>query len=127
MRTIKFRGLYKKSFVYGNLIICDIEGNKTAQIEHSDFNEFRKWDVDIETVGQFTGLKDMNGKEIYESDLLKHNNNIYQVIHSKNQYVLLLKDCNLKSNWRSLEWCNNISKYIEIIGNIFMNPELLKS
>lgn len=82
-------------------------------------------DLPIVYVRQFTGLKDKNGKEIYDGYILKHNKKKFYIKYSKNQFVLLLKEVGSKTNWRSLEWCNNVSKYIEIIGNIYENPELL--
>ena len=80
----------------------------------------------VKAIIQFTGLLDKNGKEIFEGDILRHNNSLYYVKFSSNQFVLLLKQVGSKTNWRSLEWCNNVKKYIEIIGNIYENPELLK-
>jgi hypothetical protein len=74
---------------------------------------------------QFAELQDKNDKDIYEGDILKHNDNLYYIKFSKNQRVLLLRMIDSKTNWRSLEWCNNVKKYIEIIGNIHENPELL--
>ena len=71
---------------------------------------------------QFTGLLDKNGKEIYESDVLK----IYYEGNQRSylKKVKWLNDPINKGRWDALDNCVFIS--CEVVGNIYENPELLE-
>lgn len=131
MRTIKFRGksIDGKEWLYGDLVSSADE--KRFAILVNDKESYDECEVDPETVGQFTGLMDKNGAEIYEGDIIGcHNPRIKHLIfynEKQGRYMAALNGdiendfvgvCGLDdSRW-------NGSK--KVIGNIYDNPELLK-
>ena len=123
MREIKFRGLsLTGDWIYGNL---DNQVNM-VEIFNRDDGMFSKSVVMPKTIGQYTGLKDKDGKEIYEGDILQlPKGGIRYVKWSHTFKLFVLVDPTGK------EIPMNISNYatelIKIIGNIFENKELLKT
>jgi uncharacterized phage protein (TIGR01671 family) len=79
---------------------------------------------DVEDWQQFTGLRDKNGKEIYEGDIVRFRTHlekmrIMQVGYNDLSCRFTLTD---KDGWHTFAHFN----HLEVIGNIYENPELLK-
>ena len=83
-----------------------------------------------DTICQCTGLKDKNGKLIWENDIVKdENGNLYKAFWQNNYYQfswICINSDKLPIGAKRNLW--NIKSFeIEVIGNIFDNPELLES
>ena len=129
MRTIKFRGkpiqgdhLYE-NFVYGNLAkYASGVYNILVPIQWG----FENYEIDPETIGQFTGLYDCEGKEIFEGDILRFGNSKCGVCEVKwDESIAAFCICfYFKDEIGSRPLGGGVE--FAIIGNIHDNPELLK-
>ena len=72
---------------------------------------------------QYTGLKDMWEKEIYEGDIVTLHNSRYKVIFNMEQARFVLRDDKFEME---IPFTNNNNERMEIIGNIYENPELME-
>lgn len=130
MRTIKFRGksILTDEWLYGDLVHS--ADNKRFGILVNDKGSYDECEVAPETVGQFTGLYDKNGKEIYEGDILywDDNNRLYVVTFESGMFYASVKECN--EGFFGGFPLHQLTEYdygkCEIVGNIHDNTELLK-
>lgn len=142
MREILFRGKainrengffttnYRNGdWVYGLITKLYDDRFKTLPAEMTNTDGVRGIDIDYKTVGQYTGLTDKNGKKIFEGDIVKdHESGLYgEVVFATAQDGFdgiggfMVDDIN-----DGLQNYNGFWHLVEVIGNIYDNPELLK-
>ena len=135
MREILFRGQMRKKgekftiggypldsiWIYGGIFAASMKSDRCIITSYDDC---KKYPVHADTVGQYTGLTDKNGTKIFEGDILKSDDGNIGIIRWYDEEAAFLIWC---TNKRRLYYLgdNNFSR-IEVIDNIYDNPELLK-
>lgn len=146
-REILFRGKRADNgeWVYGFLVCMNYIDVFIQKVCYDGQEEIRyctveHYQVDTNTVGQFTGLCDKNGNKIFEGDIV--------CVRHKDSNICFLGDVQFEYGVFGIEWTANkkdkslvgffgqkhnlkrfddgVLEYIEVIGNIHNNPELLE-
>lgn len=132
-REIKFRGKnYENKWKYGDLVQEKWKQGKAIMIK----KETTAWSVLEDTVGQYTGLHDKNGKEIYEGDIVLYQD--WEMAYEgggndsfiNKGIVEYCEDncCFNVTERQTVDLADVLYKDnedLEVIGNIYDNPELL--
>lgn len=123
MREIKFRG-YQEAygyFVYGFYFVDEFYQHWIIRDDG-----FKYFIERPETVGQYTGLKDKNGVEIYEKDIYKDEDVITEIVFLDYAWREKLISSPRNHLETYFPFSCNIAIAGEVIGNVFENPELLE-
>lgn len=138
MREIKFRGrrIDNEEWIYGSLITHSHMGVDKYFIAPEGMAQIyaTSHKVISETVSQYTGLKDKDGREVYEGDVLVYDDTPYSAYASKQTGSITWRRgafCFSHMFYGSMHYSTfNRDDFFEqkskIIGNIHDNPELLK-
>ena len=133
MREIKFRGkridngewVYRYYFIEERDIEDGIIWRDIPQIQQRYGDHYQYFDVIPETIGQYTGLIDKNGREIYEGDIVRIDDlGIGIVDYEEGRFAMRRRE--ERFCWPVYCRIDHSPFVPEVIGNIYENPELLE-
>ena len=135
MREIKFRGKERTGdWITGGYVHKNGAPHIVAHIVDRGVDEWRAIPVIPATVGQYTGLKNKNGVEVYEGDILRYTNvdgddraTFLPCVAWRNGGFIVY-DLNDPEEWQAFddEAVQVIAQIMEVFTNIHDSPELLK-
>lgn len=132
MREILFRGkrLDNGEWIQGDLVQFPAHGVVRIIKQEQPYEDA---EVDLDTVGQYTGLTDKNGRKIFEGDIVEYpieqgkysEQDIHEVVFETRQGAAYF---GIKmSDIETWDFCLSVpAKLMRVIGNIHDNPELLE-
>ena len=136
MREILFRGQtrrygekvrlngekIKSNWVYGGIFPQNGDGDFAIIYQQEPTVE--KYPVYADTVGQYTGLTDKNGTKIFEGDIVKYGDTVHNVVFEQRNGTAYFGLVYSTLETLSFGYYQDL-KQIEVIGNIYDNPELV--
>ena len=110
-------------WIVGGLVRYGFTGKEKYYIVPDYASDLYAIEIDPNTICQCTGLKDKNGKLIWENDIVKINNSKVNMLITFRDFEIICTIPNEKYYKHRLEYDTEY----EVVGNVFDNPELLES
>lgn len=136
-REILFRGksIGTGEWLYGHLFKYGLTAPSNVPcicvcVPKSWEEAYNLYTVHPDTIGQYTGLKDKNGKKIFEGDILDYT--VFDVFGEEHQCKGVVKwvddclICDSSDGFNGFAWVVKQSIELDVIGNVTDNPELMK-
>lgn len=122
MRTIRFRGkkLSNGLWSYGSLVVSEeLNAAIYFQVGKGSIKQMEWVYVNPDSVGQFVGVQDIHGNDIYEGDIMR------DIQRKTIVGVVTFKNCSFGIVDEPDGLLFQIRPYYEVAGNIYDNPELI--
>ena len=123
MREIKFRAWDKENEKMMKVSSISLENKEIAVKDFGTYHFFRIKDIELM---QYTGLKDKNGKEIYEGDILFFRDENMKYIVVWQDAAFIIKSIEIRKYSEKMCWLDDTEICCEIVGNIYENKKLLE-